>query len=59
MGQRITQRIYECSQCEKKPMDGEHLWYMGAEIWCKECIEAEESEQSCLDKPIELENESK
>lgn len=37
MGQRITQRIYECDQCGKVPEHGESMWEMETEIWCEEC----------------------
>ena len=51
MGQRITQRIFECSICEQIPEDGEHLWHMGSETWCKSCCdksdEEEEEELKC------------
>ena len=55
MGQRITQRILECSKCGKIPEDGENLWQMGVEIWCEECTlqlaycEKEEDQQEDLD----------
>lgn len=42
MGQILTQKIYECSLCNNTPKDGEHLWQMGNEIWCKECCDEEE-----------------
>ena len=43
MGNRVTQRIYECSICEQIPEDGEYLWHMGNEIWCEKCIDKAES----------------
>ena len=49
MGQRITQRILECSKCGKIPEDGENLWQMGVEIWCQECCEKEEDQKEDLD----------
>lgn len=45
MGQRLTQRIFECTECGKIPDDGEHIWEMGAnELWCQECCDREEPE---------------
>lgn len=46
MGNRITQRIYECSECGKIPENGEYLWHMGSEIWCEECTEKEPEEEN-------------
>ena len=48
MGQRLTQKIYECSLCNNIPEDGQHLWQMGNEVWCKECCD--EQERSTNDK---------
>ena len=45
MGRKITQRIYVCSLCGKIPDDGEHLWEMCGEYWCKDCAEKEEPEE--------------
>jgi hypothetical protein len=45
MGQRITQRILECSLCGKIPENGEHIWEMGRELWCVECCDKMENEQ--------------
>ena len=42
MGNRITQRIYECTVCGKIPEDGEYLWHIGSEVWCKECVDEAE-----------------
>jgi hypothetical protein len=42
MGQRLTQRIYECSLCNNIPQDGEHLWQMGNETWCEKCCDEQE-----------------
>lgn len=42
MGQRLTQKIYECSLCNNIPQDGEHLWRMSNEVWCKECCDEQE-----------------
>lgn len=42
MGQRITQHIYTCSLCGKTPEDGDYMWEMGNEIWCKECCDKQE-----------------
>ena len=43
MGQRITQVIYECSDCGITPEDGEDVWEMyngnGKEIICEKCID--------------------
>ena len=40
MGHRITQRIIECSLCEKIPEDGEYLWDMSGDGYiCEECID--------------------
>ena len=39
MGQRIIQRVYECSLCNKVPEDGEYLWHMNNQIWCEECCD--------------------
>lgn len=45
MGQRLTQRILECSLCGKTPEDGEYIWEMGRELWCAECCDKMENEQ--------------
>jgi hypothetical protein len=42
MGQRLTQRIHICAICGRTPDDGEHMWWMGSETWCKECCEEEQ-----------------
>lgn len=39
MGHRITQRIYTCDICGKTPKNGESMWEMGYEVWCKECCD--------------------
>ena len=39
MGQRITQRIYECDVCGETPDNGEYLWHMGMEMWCEKCCD--------------------
>lgn len=39
MGQRITQTIYTCDACGKTPENGEHMWHMGSEVWCKDCCD--------------------
>jgi hypothetical protein len=39
MGQRLTQKIYECSLCNNIPEDGENLWQMGNEVWCEKCCD--------------------
>jgi len=44
MGQRITQRIYDCDLCNKTPEDGECMWEMGSQVWCKKCIDDAENE---------------
>lgn len=46
MGQKIRQRIYTCSLCDKIPDDGENMWEMGSEVWCEKCIDKLENEQS-------------
>ena len=43
MGQRITQRIYTCSLCNKVPEDGEYMWFMGNQIWCEKCCDEVEN----------------
>lgn len=48
MGQRLTQRIYECSLCERVPEDGEYMWHMGNEVWCEKCVDTEEEEFYCV-----------
>lgn len=44
MGQKVTQRILVCDLCGKIPEDGEYMWEMGREVWCKECCEKQENE---------------
>lgn len=44
MGHRVTQRIYTCSQCGLTPDDGEYLWEMSGEYWCRECCESDDAE---------------
>jgi hypothetical protein len=46
MGHRVTQRILECSECGATPEDGEYLWEMGSEHWCKECCDKDEDKES-------------
>ena len=48
MGSRVTQVNYECAICGHKAKDGEHMWYMGSDIWCESCCD-DESEQSIID----------
>jgi hypothetical protein len=56
MGQRLTQRILECSLCGKIPENGEHIWEMGRELWCEECCDKIENEQE-NEQENELKNE--
>jgi len=42
MGQILTQKIYECSLCNNIPQDGENLWQMGNEVWCKKCCDEQD-----------------
>lgn len=37
MGQRVTQRILQCSYCGRIPEDGEYLWDMSREGYICEC----------------------
>ena len=46
MGQRLTQRIIECSLCGKVPADGEYIWEMGHEYWCEECCKKQEEAEN-------------
>jgi len=39
MGHRLTQRILECDVCGKVEEDGEYMWEMGTEVWCKDCCD--------------------
>ena len=50
MGYRITQRIYQCDKCGRTPEDGEYMWHMGNEIWCKKCCDEgdEEDPGTCI-----------
>ncbi len=50
MGDRIIQRIYECSLCGKIPENGEKLWHMGNEVWCEECCDREEGKSQSEEK---------
>lgn len=45
MGQKLIQRILECSLCGKIPENGEPIWEMGRELWCEECCDKMEKEQ--------------
>ena len=45
MGQRITQRIYECAICGKTPEDGEYMYEMCGEHWCYECSNKEDKDE--------------
>ena len=42
MGHRTRQRILECGKCERTPGDGEYLWEMCGEYWCKPCCEVDQ-----------------
>ena len=44
MGQRVTQRILECIECNEIPEDGEYLWEMGRGYMCRPCCDAEDNE---------------
>jgi len=44
MGQRTTQRILVCSECDNTPKDGEYLWDMCGEYVCEDCIDKEDGE---------------
>ncbi len=44
MGQRTTQRILECMQCNETPEDGEYLWEMGGGYMCRPCCDAEDNQ---------------
>jgi len=39
MGNRITQRVFQCGICGKTPDDGEYMWEMCGEYWCEDCCE--------------------
>ena len=45
MGRRITQTIYTCDVCNETPEDGEYLWNMNRQVWCKDCCEKIENEE--------------
>ena len=45
MGQRTTQRILECGDCERIPEDGEHMWEMCGEYICSTCIDKDDEEE--------------
>lgn len=47
MGQRITQRIYECGDCGRFPQDGEHMWEMSGENICSLCVDKDRDECEC------------
>ena len=46
MGQRITQRIYDCDICGRTPEDGEDMWEMyngnGCVYLCESCANADD-----------------
>lgn len=52
MGQRITQRIYTCDLCGKTPDDGEYMWHMCNEIWCKECCDKQEERSEFYEQQL-------
>ena len=45
MGSLVIQRILQCDVCGKIPEDGEKMWYMAKEVWCKECVKKNEEEE--------------
>ena len=49
MGQRLIQRILECSDCGVIPEDGESIWEMyngnGPEYLCEKCVDKDEEAQ--------------
>ena len=44
MGNKIIQRIYTCDLCDKISEDGEPLWHMCQEVWCKGCCDKADNE---------------
>ena len=45
MGQRIIQRIYECTYCGLIPEDGESIWEMGSStMMCEKCCDKPEED---------------
>ena len=39
MGNRVTQRVFQCDVCGTTPDDGKYLWQMGREYWCEDCCD--------------------
>jgi hypothetical protein len=54
MGNRITQKIYECSICGKTPENGEYMWHMGNEVWCEDCCKEQEEQE--FDELVKIAN---
>ena len=42
MGNMFTQTIHQCCECGRTPDDGEEMWWMGSETWCKDCVDKED-----------------
>ena len=52
MGKKIKQVILKCDVCGIIPDDGESLWEMAGEIWCRKCCDNMEIQNS-LEKGTE------
>lgn len=46
MGNRVIQRIHECSTCGRTPDDGEYLWEMCGEYVCEKCVDKEDEQET-------------
>ena len=57
MGQRVTQRILECMECNEIPEDGEYLWEMGRGYMCRPCCDAEDNEDEYEDLKAVMQDE--
>lgn len=46
MGNKVLQRILECSHCGRTPEDGEPMWDMSSEGYiCEHCIDLDRDEE--------------
>ena len=55
MGQRITQRIYVCSDCGETPNDGEYMWRMDrGRVVCENCIDKDDVDKEVTEKTPEV-----
>ena len=48
MGNKVIQRILECTECGVVPEDGAVMWEMGTGVWCEDCCAYKEAQSDTV-----------